>query len=62
MHSLRGNVATALENAGVPEGDAATLLGHEKATLSYGLYSSGLSLARLKEVVEAIRYQDVAIP
>ena len=38
FHSLRKTVATLVENAGVPEGIAADILGHEKKTLSYGLY------------------------
>ncbi len=43
FHSIRKTVTTLLENAGVPEGVAADIVGHEKATLTYGLYSSGSS-------------------
>lgn len=56
FHSLRNTVATALHEAGVPETEAAALLGHEIRTLSYGLYSGGLSLARLRDAVERVRY------
>jgi integrase len=54
FHSLRHTVATSLHEAGVPEVEAAALLGHELRTMSYGLYSGGLSLARLAEVVARI--------
>jgi integrase len=57
FHSLRNTVATVLHNAGVPEVEAAALLGHTVPTMSYGLYSGGLSLERLRQVAEAIRYE-----
>lgn len=60
FHSLRNTTATALHEAGVPEVEAAAILGHEVRTMSYGLYSGGLSLARLREVVERIEYPGVA--
>jgi integrase len=56
FHSLRNTVATALHEAGVPEVEAAALLGHEVPTMTYGLYSGGLSLARLRDAVERIRH------
>jgi hypothetical protein len=49
-------VATLLENAGVLEGIAADILGHEKKTLSYGLYSSGSSMQRKIEAIEKLAY------
>jgi hypothetical protein len=42
--------------APVPEGIAADILGHEKKTLSYGLYSSGSSMQRKREAVEKLAY------
>lgn len=56
FHSFRATVATKLENAGVPETHAARLVGHKVKTMTYGLYSSGLTLPQLREVVEAVRY------
>jgi integrase len=56
FHSRRNTVATALHEAGVPEIEAAALLGHEIRTMSYGLYSGGLSLARLRDAVERVQY------
>ena len=38
------------------EGIAAGVLGHEKQTLSYGLYSSGSSLKQKLEVVSKVAY------
>jgi hypothetical protein len=46
-----------LRNSGVPEVEGAALLGHTVPTMSYGLYSGGLSLERLRRVVEQIRYE-----
>jgi integrase len=44
FHSIRKTVVTILENAGVPENVVADIVGHEKPTMTYGLYSGGLSL------------------
>lgn len=57
FHSIRKTVATLLEDAQCPEGIAADILGHEKPTMTYGLYSSGASLATKREWVEkALNY------
>lgn len=56
FHSIRKTVATQLEQAGVKEGIAADVLGHEKQTLSYGLYSSGSSLRQKLEAVSKVAY------
>lgn len=57
FHSIRKTVATLLEQAGVPEGVAADILGHEKKTLSYGLYSSGSSMVQKLEAISKVSYQ-----
>jgi integrase len=59
FHSLRKNVATALERASVPESEAVQVLGHEKMSMSYSVYSLGLDLNGLKRVVEVITYPEV---
>jgi len=41
FHSIRKTVVTILENAGVPENVVADIVGHEKATMTYGLYTNG---------------------
>lgn len=56
FHSIRKTVATLLENAGVAEGVAADILGHEKQTMTYGLYSGGTSLAMKTTAIEKLSY------
>jgi len=56
FHSIRKTVSTKLEQAGVAEGIAADILGHEKETISYGLYSSGSSLEDKMRAIDAIEY------
>jgi integrase len=56
FHSLRKNVGTALERARVPESEAVQILGHDKMTMSYSVYSLGLDLPALRETVEKIQY------
>jgi LDH2 family malate/lactate/ureidoglycolate dehydrogenase len=55
-------VGTALEQAGVSQTDAARVLGHAIAGMSYGVYSSGPGLKRLAAVVEEIRYDGLKVP
>ena len=43
FHSIRKTVATVFERTGVAEAVAADILGHEKHTMTYGLYSGGSS-------------------
>jgi integrase len=52
FHSIRKAVATLLEDAGCPEGVAADILGHEKNTITYGLYSGGASLETKRHWLE----------
>lgn len=56
FHSLRSTVATLLENAHIPEGVAADIIGHEKTTMTYGLYSGGASLATKREALAKVSY------
>lgn len=56
FHSIRKTVATLLENAGVPENVAADLLGHDKKTMTYGVYSGGARLDVLREALNRIDY------
>ena len=56
FHSLHKPVTTKLEQAGVPEGVAADIVGHEKQTITYGLYSGGTSMAQKMEAITKIRY------
>ena len=54
--SIRKTVVTILENAGVPENVVADIVGHEKTTMTYGLYSGGLSLAVKREALDKLAY------
>ena len=56
FHSIRKTVATLLENARVPEGVAADIIGHDKPTMTYGLYSGGASMKTKREAIEKLRY------
>ncbi|HEV2548406.1 MAG TPA: tyrosine-type recombinase/integrase [Stellaceae bacterium] len=56
FHSVRKTVATLLEDAGVPENVAADILGHEKKTMTYGLYSGGTSLKTKRAAIEKLDY------
>ena len=56
FHCFRNTVATQLENARIPEGVAADIVGHDKKTITYGLYSGGTS-ARIKlNSLKKVRY------
>ncbi len=56
FHSIRKTVVTILENAGVAENVVADLVGHEKTTMTFGLYSGGLSLAVKQEALDKLAY------
>ena len=56
FHSTRKTVSTQLERAGVSEGISADILGHEKQTMTYGLYSGGSSLEQKAAAVGLIDY------
>ncbi|GAA0209835.1 hypothetical protein GCM10009123_16560 [Kangiella japonica] len=53
FHSFRHMYITAMERAGVEENVTAQIVGHERGkTMSYGYYSKGHELKKLKEAVE----------
>ncbi len=56
FHSIRKTVVTILENAGAPENVVADLVGHEKTTMTFGLYSGGVSLAVKREALDKLIY------
>ena len=56
FHSIRKTVVTILENASVPENVVADIVGHEKITMTYGLYSGGLSLTVKREALNKLVY------
>ena len=56
FHSIRKTVVTILENASVPEGVVADIVGHKKPTMTYGLYSGGATLATKKKALVKLAY------
>lgn len=56
FHSIRKTVATLFEQAGIPEHTAADILGHEKPTMTFGLYSAGSSMEQRKIAIAALHY------
>lgn len=56
FHSIRGTVSTQFEQAYVVEGVAADIVGHEKQTMTYGLYSGGTSMEQKREAVHRLKY------
>lgn len=53
FHSFRHMYITAMERAGIEENITAQIVGHERGkTMSYGYYSKGHELRRLKEAVD----------
>jgi len=56
FHSFRNTVATKLESAGIPENIAADIIGHDKDTMTYGLYSGGTSIKQRYEAIKKISY------
>jgi integrase len=60
FHSFRHTVAGRLDAADVRQSDAARILGHAVAGMSYGDYSkAGPGLIHVKAVVEKITYEDL---
>ena len=56
FHSIRKTVTTLLEQAGVAEGITADIVGHEKQTMTYGLYSGGTSMEQKTDAIKKIDY------
>lgn len=56
FHSIRKTLITLMENAGVSEGVAADIVGHEKQTMTYGLYSMGSELEIKREALARAKY------
>jgi integrase len=56
FHSIRKTVGTQFEQSEVLEGVAADILGHEKQTMTYGLYSGGSSLKQKRDAVHKLNY------
>jgi integrase len=60
FHSIRKTVATQFEQNLVPEGVAADILGHDKPSMTYGLYSGGASMDVKRVAIEKLNYPVVS--
>ena len=56
FHSLRKTVTTLLEQGGVPESVSADILGHDKKTMTYGVYSGGSSMEQKRQAILMLDY------
>lgn len=56
FHSIRKTVVTQLEQASISESITADIVGHEKKTMTYGVYSGGSSMEQKIEAIEKIKY------
>ena len=56
FHSIRRTVVTLLEQAGVREGITADIVGHKKATVTYGIYSGGNTLETKRAALAKLTY------
>jgi integrase len=56
FHSTRGTLVTLMHRAGVDEGFSADIVGHAKKTMTYGLYSSGSSMAQKLDAISKVSY------
>jgi integrase len=63
FHSFRRSAIQALERARVPQSEAAQIVGHEQAGITFGTYNpEGLTMAQRRDVVEEIRYEGLILP
>jgi integrase len=56
FHSIRKTFTTELERASIAENIAADIVGHEKQTMTYGLYSGGASIEQKRDAVENLSF------
>lgn len=61
FHSFRKNFVGQLEAKGVPQNEAALIVGHERG-FTFGTYGQGVSLQRMAEVVALVDYPGVSLP
>jgi integrase len=62
FHSFRRSVVEVLENARVPQNEAAQVVGHERVGITFRVYNpAGLDLKQLQKIVETIRYKGLRV-
>jgi hypothetical protein len=55
FHALRNTFTEAMEAAEVPESTTKLLIGHKRASLTYGHYSKG-ERVKLRKTIEKLKY------
>jgi integrase len=60
FHSFRSTLSNLFETAGVNETFAARIIGHKIDTMTYGLYSAGISDAQKREILDGIKLPDLS--
>ena len=56
FHSYRKTFVTQMEQAGVSEGVVADIVGHEKKTITYGVYSGGSSMEQKRQAIAILAF------
>ena len=56
-HSFRRALATMMQENGVEEFKAASIIGHEVGTMTYGVYAGSLSFAEKDTIIQSISYR-----
>ena len=56
FHTLRNTFATRMENLGIPTNHINRLMGHKHNNMSLDVYSSGLTIERLAELINKLTY------
>ncbi|MEO1036981.1 MAG: tyrosine-type recombinase/integrase [Pseudomonadota bacterium] len=59
FHSFRRAFTNACELSGIPEATTKQLVGHARQSLTYGTYSAGVDLNRLREAIEKVSFGSV---
>ncbi|EDM71660.1 Phage integrase [Roseobacter sp. AzwK-3b] len=61
FHSFRKTLLFLMRDRGIPEPQAALIVGHEPNTITYGLYGNDISFGRKVEIMESISYRPSAM-
>jgi integrase len=56
FHSFRKTLLVLMRDVGIPEHQAALIVGHEPNTITYGLYGNDISFRSKVEIMESISY------
>lgn len=57
FHCFRKTLTYMMRDAGIPESQAALIVGHDLDTITYGLYGNDISFAKKVEIMEVVSYK-----